>query len=58
MKLAKLLLQSNQALIEQALQKRFSQNLALFSQINPKLYEQLLMPPQNYNLFLTRMESI
>lgn len=51
MKLIDLLQTSNQTLIESTLQKRFSDNLTFFSSINPRLYEKLLLPPQNYNLF-------
>lgn len=51
MKLSSLLASNNQQQIEQTLQNRFASNLAFFSSIHPKLYEQLLLPPQKYNLF-------
>lgn len=51
MKLSSLLASNDQKQIEQTLQNRFASNLAFFSQIHPKLYKQLLLPPQKYNLF-------
>lgn len=51
MKLSSLLALNDQKQIELTLQNRFASNLAFFSSIHPKLYEQLLLPPQKYNLF-------
>lgn len=52
MKLIDLLQSQNQDLIEKTLQERFATNLALFATHHLKLYEKLLLPPQNYNLLI------
>ncbi|WP_084340081.1 6-hydroxymethylpterin diphosphokinase MptE-like protein [Helicobacter pametensis] len=51
MKLIDLLERGEPSLIQETLQKRFSSNLSFFSSLNPKLYEQLILPPKQYNLF-------
>lgn len=50
MKLSALLASDDQKQIEQTLQQRFASNLEFFALIHPKLHDQLLQPPENYNL--------